>query len=338
MKRGLLPLTLTDVLETARHAANRGPFDVMLAHGASTAVGLARARLSAPLVLVYHASYPRELRFMRPRLSWGRARLVAYVNEPVAVVLERTAVRSCARIFVLSDFSRSLLTTDHPHERGKIVSVSGGVDTASFSPADGKGAARGRLGIDVKERLVVTVRRAEPRMGIEQLLRALPMVSGKQLGLAVVGGGLLTDELRRLTARLGLGDRVRFGGRVSDEELRDWYRAADLFVLPTVAYEGFGMVTLEALASGTPVVGTTAGATPELLEPLDRRLVARGSDPEALAAAIGDALAFADDAFRARCRDYAQARFDWDRITGMWEEELAEVVRSDAVPSTGRLQ
>jgi glycosyltransferase involved in cell wall biosynthesis len=83
------------------------------------------------------------------------------------------------------------------------------------------------------------------------------------------------------------------------------------------------MVTLEALASGTPVVGTTAGATPQLLEPLDRRLVARGSSPESLAAAIGDALAFGDDAFRARCREYALARFDWDRITRIWEEELA---------------
>jgi glycosyltransferase involved in cell wall biosynthesis len=323
IERGRLPLTLTDVLETARRSRSIEPFDVMLAHGASTAVGLARARLPAPLVLVYHASYPRELRFMRPRLPWGRERFVAYVNEPLAIVLERAAVRRCTRIFVLSDYSRSLLTADHPHQSRKIVSVSGGVDTSSFAPADGKRAARVRLGLDLDRRLLVTVRRAEPRMGIEQLLRALRSVSGERLGLAVVGGGLLTDELLRLSSRLGLNGQVRFVGRVSEDELRDWYRAADLFVLPTVAYEGFGMVTLEALASGTPVVGTTAGATPQLLEPLDRRLVARGSSPESLAAAIGDALAFGDDAFRARCREYALARFDWDRITRIWEEELA---------------
>jgi glycosyltransferase involved in cell wall biosynthesis len=332
IERGRLPLTLTDVLETARRARSIGPFDVMLAHGASTAVGLARARLPAPLVLVYHASYPRELRFMRPRLRWGRERLVAYVNEPIAIVLERAAVRHCKRIFVLSDYSRSLLAADHPHESQKIVSVSGGVDTSSFSPADGKHAARDRLGLDPDRRLLVTVRRAEPRMGIEHLLRALPIVSGEQVGLAVVGGGLLTDDLLRLSYRLGLNGlngQVRFVGRVSEDELRDWYRAADLFVLPTVAYEGFGMVTLEALASGTPVVGTTAGATPQLLEPLDRRLVARGSDPEALAAAIGDALAFGDDAFRARCREYVLARFDWDRITRIWEGELAKVCASE---------
>ena len=131
--------------------------------------------------------------------------------------------------------------------------------------------------------------------------------------LAVVGGGLLTDELRRLSSQLGLDGRVRFVGRVAEDELLDWYRAADLFVLPTVAYEGFGMVTVEALASGTPVVGTPAGATPELLEPLDRgssreaRTLTRWRPRSAMS------LVFADDDFRARCREYALARFDWDR-------------------------
>ena len=84
---------------------------------------------------------------------------------------------------------------------------------------------------------------------------------------------------------------------MEESELRDWYRAADLVVLPTVAYEGFGMVTAEALATGTPVVGTPVGATPELLEPLDPRLVAAGSDPDALAAAIRNAFTFADTEF-----------------------------------------
>ena len=297
IKRGLLPLTVTDVLETSRRSSGLGPFDVLLAHGASTAVGLARARLPAPLVFVYHASFPRELRFMRPRLPWGRQRVVAYVNEPIAAVLEREALRRCRRIFVLSDYSRSLVVVDHPHQTRKIASVTGGVDTRSFSPADGKGAARDRLGLDPDRQLLLAVRRAEARMGIDQLLQALSIASGDPVNLAVVGGGMLTDELARLSSRLGLDGRVRFVGRVSEDELRDWYRAADLFVLPTVAYEGFGMVTLEALASGTPVVGTPAGATPQLLEPLDQRLVARGSNPESLAAAIGDALALGDEAF-----------------------------------------
>jgi glycosyltransferase involved in cell wall biosynthesis len=332
--RGLVPLTVKDVVETTRHSRRLGAFDVLVAHGSTTALGLSRARLQAPLVAVYHASLPRELRFMRARLPWSRDRLISYLNEPIAVALERAALSRCDRVLTLSEYSRSLLLADHPDQRGKIRAVSGGVETKSFCPGDGMRAARARLGLDPSRPLLVTVRRAEPRMGIEQLLRAVRLVPADDLTLAVVGGGLLTSELRRLSSELGIGDRVRFVGRVAEEALPDWYRAADLFVLPTVAYEGFGMVTVEALASGTPVVGTSVGATPELLEPLDPRLVARGSDPEPLAAAIREALAFVDEDFRARCRDYAVVRFDWDEVMSAWDAALSEAA---GVREGGRL-
>jgi glycosyltransferase involved in cell wall biosynthesis len=324
IRRGFLPVTLTDALESAWHSNRLGTFDVLLAHGSAAAVGLSHARLSAPLILVYHASVPRELRFMRPRLPWGRERFMAYLNEPITVMADEVAVRRSERILVLSKYTRSLLMADHPDQIGKIRAVSGGVETTSFCPADGMSAARIRLGLDPRSRLLVTVRRAEPRMGIEQLLRAVRILAADDINLAVVGGGLLTSELRHLSSELGIDRRVHFAGRVAEDELPDWYRAADLFVLPTVAYEGFGMATLEALASGTPVVGTPVGATPELLEPLDPRLVAAGSDSESLAVAIRNALAFIDHDFRTSCREYILARFDWDQVTRAWEEALAE--------------
>ena len=203
--------------------------------------------------------------------------------------------------------------------------MSGGVDVDWFCPEDGQQAARERLGLDRAQRLLVAVRRAEPRLGLDRLLRAVASLDeGDTVALAVIGGGLLTDELVRLSGELGLDDRARFVGRVEESELRDWYRAADLVVLPTVAYEGFGMVTAEALATGTPVVGTPVGATPELLEPLDPRLVAAGSDPDALAAAIRNAFTFADAEFGGRCRAYAVARFDWDRVIVGWEDALTD--------------
>jgi len=326
IERGLVPLTVRDVFETTRHSRRLGAFDVMVAHGSTTAVGLARARLRAPLVLVYHASHSRELRFTRPRLPWGHERLVAYLNEPIIAVLERVSMRRSSRVLILSEFSRSLVVADHPDQSAKIHSVPGGVDTDWFSPADGMTAARTRLGLAPGRRLLVTVRHAEPRMGIDELLRAVRILASDELDLAVVGGGLLTDEFRRLSSELGIDRQVSFVGRVAEEELPDWYRAADLFVLPTVAYEGFGMVTAEALASGTPVVGTPVGATPELLEPLDSRLLARDSDPDSLAIAIRGALNFIDNDFRAGCRKYALARFDWNQVTGAWEEALERVM------------
>ena len=166
-------------------------------------------------------------------------------------------------------------------------------------------------------------------MGIDRLLRALPLLGRDDVTLVVAGTGSLAGELPRLAAELGVAERVLFLGRVADDaRLADWYRAADLFVLPTSAYEGFGMATAEALASGTPVVGTAVGATPELLAPLDPRLVAASADPTALANAIGEALGFATTAnFGARCRDYAERRFGTGSAVTAWEQALAEACR-----------
>jgi glycosyltransferase involved in cell wall biosynthesis len=141
---------------------------------------------------------------------------------------------------------------------------------------------------------------------------------------------MLAPALRKFTRELGLAERVHFIGLVSESELVDWYRAADLFVLPTVAYEGFGLVTGEALACGTAVVGTPVGATPELLTPLDSRLVARTSDQEDLADTIGAALAFADFDLRARSRRYACDHFSWENAIDAWEEALVEASKQES--------
>ena len=99
-------------------------------------------------------------------------------------------------------------------------------------------------------------------------------------------------------------------------------------MLPTVAYEGFGLVTIEALASGTPVVGTPIGATPELLEPLEPRLVARGADASALAEAMRAGLELASPALRERCREHAVSRYSWDAVLPAWERALHVAVDS----------
>jgi glycosyltransferase involved in cell wall biosynthesis len=328
LPRGRLPETITDVAVVGRlgRRLRSQPFDALLAHQVTLAVGLEAAGLTAPLLLVYHASARRELRFLRSTLPVSRRRLATYALEPLLAVFERVAVRRAARILLLSEYSRRLLESDHPAAATAAFRVSGGVDVTRFTPTDGQQAARRRLGIDSRTPLLLTVRRLEPRMGIEQLLYAIAeLATGEDLALAIVGRGSLDAKLRELGARLGLSRSVRFVGGVEDAELLDWYRAADLFVLPTVAYEGFGLATAEALASGTPVVGTPVGATPELLQGLDTRLVARGTDAKDLAAAISDALSFVDCDFRARCREHACENFAWERTIVAWEEAIASL-------------
>jgi glycosyltransferase involved in cell wall biosynthesis len=329
LPRNRLPQTITDPPATRRCASRLadGRFEVLVAHGCTTACGLLAARLELPLVYVFHADAAKEARFARARLRPGPGRLSALALEQRLRRLNRTALHGADAVIVLSEFSRRLLAESDPAVARGALHIPGAVDTAVFTPAE-RDDARQHLGLDTATRLVFTVRRLEPRMGLENLLEAAALLGDVEcLRLAIAGTGSLGRRLRDLRDRLGLDERVELLGRVSDDELRLWHKSADLFVLPTVAYEGFGLVTAEALASGTPVVGTPVGATPELLEPLDPRLLARGTDAAALADSIRTGLHNATPAFRGRCRDYAVGRFAWDAVLSDWEHALDDAVR-----------
>jgi glycosyltransferase involved in cell wall biosynthesis len=177
--------------------------------------------------------------------------------------------------------------------------------------------------------VVLTVRNLEARMGLDTLLHA--MVRARATvpdALLVVGGeGSLREPLTRLAGALHLGDGVRLVGRIPEATLAAHYQAADLFVLPTRALEGFGLVAAEALACGTPVLGTAVGAIPEVLEGLgDDWLVPH--DAAALGAALGGALvrcrrdADGWEALRRRCRAHALTRLSWDAATDGIERAL----------------
>ena len=98
-------------------------------------------------------------------------------------------------------------------------------------------------------------------MGLEELIDAAGMLGGvPRLRLAIAGSRAAARALERRRAAGGGRERIELLGSVDDETLADWYRAADLFVLPTLAYEGFGLATIEALATGTPVLGTPVGS------------------------------------------------------------------------------
>jgi len=219
--------------------------------------------------------------------------------------LERSVARGASRHVVLSEFMRQELAGLVGPARARAAELlPGGLDTEYFCPgptvrdsfAEGPGS------------LLFTARRLVPRTGVLELVHAMPRVLAAIPGtrLAIAGDGALRETITDDVRRLGLGDSVRLLGRVPDEELRGWYRAADLFVLPTQELEGFGLATAEALSCGAPALGTPAGATSELLLPLHPGLVASGTSSEALASSIVSVLERPDElasiAVRARAR------------------------------------
>jgi len=305
--------------------------DVINVHQALPGVGANLAPFASRCANIYtfHAPWSVEwldmYRFARrdglsavQRLS---SRAVAFYLKR----LERFAVRRADAVVTLSDYVRGKAQQLHGLPNARFRLIPGGVDCDTFKPAPDRAKVRAALPVPVSPDalLLLTVRRLVPRMGLENLIQAVATVSVKlpHLRLIIVGVGELERELKSLVSRLGLADRVIFAGKVPEADLPRFYQAADLFVLPTRELEGFGMVTPEALASGTPVLGTPVGGTVEILSRLNPDLLFADTSAEAMAAKLLD---FATSGkltpqLRQACRDYAVARYSWDAVVDQYE-------------------
>jgi glycosyltransferase involved in cell wall biosynthesis len=164
-----------------------------------------------------------------------------------------------------------------------------GVDTTHFFPAE-KSQARSRLGIPDEKGVLLWVGRMVPVKGLDVLLEACRALRDRAIAfrLYLVGDGPLRPVLERQSRTLGLSEAVHFPGPVWHDRLPDWYRAADLTVLPSRS-EGVPNVLRESMACGTPFVASRVGGIPEIARESIDRLVAP-EDPAALAAGLAAAL------------------------------------------------
>jgi glycosyltransferase involved in cell wall biosynthesis len=216
--------------------------------------------------------------------------------------------------------------------RDVVRVVPGGVDTRRFVPARNRDALRRGLGFSDAGPVLFTLRNLEPRMGLEELVAAMPAIVARHphACLVIGGHGPLEERLRAAARAHGVAEAVAFAGFIAEELLPAYYAAADLFVLPSLALEGFGLVTVEALACGTPVLGSRVGATPELLAPLDAGLLLDDVTPAAIATGVERLLARGDRADLARrCRVHAE-RYAWDAAVETLERELAILTSTGA--------
>ena len=329
LARNVLPQTLTDPIETWQHARELPEEDSTSFSPTSrrpqwVCDGGRGERRSCSC-----SSAARSSASCAGQLAPGVRKLSTYVLAPPLGRLERQAVAAAEQILVLSDFSRSLLLVDHERLDGSASPRSGARRHGPLLPGDGRGCPAPALGLEAEGPVLLTVRRLEPRMGIDRLLPpALPLLGRDDVTLVVAGTGSLAGDLPRLAAELLVAERVLFVGRVADDErLADWYQAADLSVLPTSAYEGFGMAAARGSRAGRPW-SAPQSAPPRAARPARRPPGRSSADPTALASAIGDALGFATTTdFGVRCRDYAEQRFAAGSAISAWEEALAEVCR-----------
>jgi glycosyltransferase involved in cell wall biosynthesis len=295
-------------------------------------LGSAGAR-GIPTLYTFLSPAPSEYRSRRGMTALHRRGVGGTAAVAALWLLEWSCLRRATLVHVLSDVSARQLRALYGVGGARIVKIAGGADTARFRPADDRAAARAALGLRPQATLLLTVRNLEARMGLDRLLEAMARLRyfHPNAHLVVAGIGSRADELRAQASRLGIDDRVDFVGFIDDSRLAAYYQAADAFVLPTRELEGFGLVTVEALACGTPVLGTPVGATPELLTPLDPSLLFRDASVAGIADGIDRFLrGFVADraratALRAACRRYAESQYGWDRSVAALEQALATV-------------
>lgn len=185
-----------------------------------------------------------------------------------------------------SEYTRLLLRSLHGDQMlQKPMVIPGWVDLERFRIVAERQVLKEKLNWPTDVPVLFTLRRLVPRMGLDQLLLALRRVksTGLRFRFIIGGAGPLRTQLESMAERLDLCDCVCFTGFVSEEMLPAMYAATDAFVLPTTALECFGLIVLEALACGRPVLATSVGAIPEILSPIEARWLARDADGGSIA-------------------------------------------------------
>ena len=184
--------------------------------------------------------------------------------------LERGVYRRARRLIALSQSFQGELVSRYGVDENLTRVVPGGIDTERFNLSITRSEARRQLGWPENRPTLVTVRRQVRRMGLENLIDAMEQVKAccPDVLLLLGGTGSIADDLQSQIKERGLEQNVRRLGRVSEADLPLAYRAADMTIVPSQSLEGFGLVTLESLASGTPALVTPIGGLPEVIQPL----------------------------------------------------------------------
>ena len=305
-------------------------YDCINFHQPFSALAVIRSPASTQVRKVYtcHSLSFEEFRSRNPRPINIIKGVSYFLNIQARKFIEKKVLNQSDRIAVLSRFTQERLANAYGIPSGKMVVIPGGVDLQRFSPAVDKMEIRRRLSIPEQRMILFTVRDLEPRMGLENLIYAFKEVI-KELpdSYLILGGhGPLKNKLISLTHELGVEDYIRFVGFILEEDLPDYYRTADVFILPTVELEGFGLITLEALASGIPVLGTPVGGTVEILGKLDSRYLFKDSKPGSMASLIIETCRQFKDNPRlwqdvsAQCRAFVEAQYPWERNVDSTEE------------------
>ncbi|MCH7737362.1 MAG: glycosyltransferase [Chloroflexi bacterium] len=249
------------------------------------------------------------------------------VEQAERLVVEAEVMASADRIIAFSSHERDAMARLYGADAGKVSLVPCGVDLSVFRPLDRK-SVRDRLGLN-GEKILLYVGRIEPLKGLDLLVEtAAQMDSEAGIRVIVVGGDVNgdreMDRVKLLAKERDLEDKIDFVGQVDHTELPLYYNAADVCVVPSY-YESFGLVALEAMACGTPVVASRVGGLSTIIQHGRTGYLKPWRCPDAFANSVE--MIISSDGLQQSLGEAARKRAEgmgWDNVAAMmWQEYAA---------------
>jgi D-inositol-3-phosphate glycosyltransferase len=210
-------------------------------------------------------------------------------DEPaLRIESEKETMNDCRRIIVATEKEKQYITLSYNASPEKISVIPCGVNMELFRPHN-KTMSREKLGLP-QGKIILFVGRIDPLKGLDRLIKSLPLLKLKEMSkLVIIGGDVGSwtelEKVQKLAGELGVNGRIIFQGTVKQDILPYFYSAADVCVIPSY-YESFGLVPLESLACGTPVVATDVGDLKHIIRQFENGIIIPDNSPEKLSDAI----------------------------------------------------
>jgi glycosyltransferase involved in cell wall biosynthesis len=286
-------------------AKKYGPPDIIHVHDWLTApAGVASKHLlRVPLVMTFHSTESL-------RTSSSHSPESAMVGG-----LEWWGSYEAARVIAVSEWMRSEVVSEFKVPPNKVTEIPNAVDMAKFEKKVDIGATRTKWKVQPGEKLITAVGRLTSQKGFDYLIRALAVVqqSIPDSKLLVMGDGYMRGELEALAKGEGVAARTTFAGFVSDDDLVDAMKSSDMVAIPS-RFEPFGIIALEAMAAGVPVLVSRVGGLAEIVENDVDGLEVDPDSPSSIAKATVRLLSDRALASRlaAKAREKVEA-YSWER-------------------------
>ena len=309
-------------------------FDIINIHFLPALLGASSIISKDKLIYSFHGPWSEEFsetlfgkfnfnsKILKFLLQKNLLNLISFILNKIEI----NALKNCNKFIVNSNYMKTKLKSlNSKINIKKIFKIYHGVNNEKFYPSQKD------LNRDNKKFKLLTIRRLESRMGLSELIHAIRIIkdiSKINIELTIGGQGNEYINLKKLVMKLKCDKQIKLVGYIPEEEIRNVIIASDLFILPSRKLEGFGLVILESMACGTPVLVSPYGGQKEIIEKYDNTLILDDIRPGTIALKILDIIEGKKltSKFRNDTINFVNSNFSWKKHATDYEKIYAKYV------------